>query len=357
MPLCILRLVVVLFVVSGLSAETFTAVYTGHRVSRVKYGLCWNSETEQHVHCESGTTADNLRLRLDLDVECDRETIRVTAPSSIMSPQEPYEVTYNGRRQRVNSRVMYLLPEAALTRLVSVEPVDMWFGQEFSPSNGPSIGPSQTSEAKTDGFGSCLRDGGGGWGGKRSYGCGKYVTSVGNISWPRRGEDFYFEIPRTKLWELLERRKWRSEGFDSGERLHGESHRLRIHLIPLNNPNSNEHVQRLGGAPTRYGNYIGSMEQHPFYIVGSPTWYDIALPLESHEEEFRQSFPESLRNELNRLQVFYNACEASATRNRPVTLTPTARTAQAAVKSLAATPEWDDYKDLTLDEFEQVEDD
>lgn len=350
-----------------IGAEEFTFVYDQHYArSRIesfchgeqhivqyrRYGRTVTEQTTLHP-CTDEHTPDDYSSYLVLDVSCHRPFVVVTIVNTehvqgtqrSYSPRSPYLVRIGGERHQVDSGDLIQIREDRPDLLV-----DLQAKGEYDVSISSRYGESPQ---KVCGQGQV---------------CAPIVQPVdGTVTyWPNAGNRFFFEIPKKPLWEVLKARQRQADRYDGGESTQPEQGMMNLRLHPVHNPATNQPLTTLDGTTGRWGTEaLAATDQ--FFLAFARVSKDVGgvTVIKKAEPEFTSGkplppmLPRRHRYELERLQDYYNSCTNTVPTEQAntITLTSTARAAQTAVKSLAATPEWDDYRDLTLDEFEQVEDD
>ena len=347
----------VLLVLSpALYAETFTLNLIGTRD-----GNCWAGDGAGSGArpCTSEDSIENMIRTAELEVTCHSSLMRIKAPTTLRYDRTAMVRTrYNGELVDMPAHVLASTYSPLLSTGIPLdhESRDTWLLEKLVDV---WVGGPGNSDEDPGGTAAC---------GNAPYysiptACDPIETSEGPVKHPHYGVGtgrwplVEFDVTRESLWEFLRQRAADRTAFDTNQSGESESHALKIYLYDVRNPNVPKMKDREGrvrSTDLRHG-YPNSSWQ----MIGTVDWRGIAV--DSNYRGFRgtgirfRETPAALHNELNRLQDFYEVCEANFPAQSDVPsspLGPAALNARDAVRSLRdATDEWDRWKAVTLEEF------
>ena len=339
----------------GLSAETFTLG---------RYGAnCWDGDPNPWRNNVRGCTSDDsiadMVRTASVEITCRSDIMRFKAPMKLRYvPTDMVRTRHNGVLTDMPSSVSMdrfnLLVKSGEPFPPDHESRDTWLLNRFIDVWMGAAGNVDTDPGGTADCGNVPHY-------SIATSCGPIETSEGPILYPfhgviaqrRRAE---FDIKRDVLWDFLRQRGIDRERFDSNQSGESESPLLKMYLYDVINPNVPKMKDRTGyikPTDTRHGEPASS-----WYMLGKVDWNGIEVtPTHRGMIGFGWWFdhtPSDLHDELNRLQDFYEVCEANST---AVELTSgvtssAVSTARTAVRALQDDPEeWNRWKILTLEEF------
>ena len=280
--------------------------------------------------CGPEDTLANMTNYGLLDVSCESQTMRITTSQSISIGKDPV-VEIPGRGQ-VTAFMARQLKDAGmdLSGAISMRRIDIRLYNERDRKH----------------FNGCVLH----YRGKQCE-CGSYVYSDPPL-WPNL-ERMIIEWPRWVLWDWLEARRQQAAAFDAGESASPEIDHVTIELTLMNNELT---PGRLPG-PNDKGRYVNARHLAANTMMGGVDFQGFPV---LHNYEMQQYFdqaPTFIRNELNRLQAFYNRCRETG----PVTPTPEApdtaalRKAADAVQALRPFPGlWENWRFRTVAELSEA---
>ena len=287
-----------------------------------------------------------------IDVQCDSQFIRVSVPPMLVrwrkqgnDPQPVFRFQWRGETESVLFPVMSTLLQAG-ERLNSIEmlnPVDVRFGEaEFVRGGG--IMNMETSGAVR-------------W--PKAYGTGAVPWNPRDeVEWPS------FTIPRDQLWGFLASRQRASDQYDRAASAGGSAKMeaprmvMVIHVVrdPLSTledelfPANDDGERSQSTSPCHHGGwqcerYFQTGQAIPMpYMYGRQTWKGV-------EMGGSITVPADQRNELNRLQAYFNACEGTSSPVSSREWPANVHAAREAVRELVVEPWWWELREMTLDEF------
>ena len=330
------------------AAETFVLGQLGnsHGASPLnpsRPGVMCRDETTPRRHCQNDDTVENLYYPVYLEVSCRSEFIRITAP---VHPHREYgdmvRVMHRGRATEMPLRVAWQLKSDGGNvgrAYMLTKPIDVWIG----PAGDPDVNPTG---------GEC---GGVPYRSIPRRQCQAMEDSEGPIEWPNLEPPISFDLTREWLWKYLEMRKYQALAFDNSESGETESALMEVHLYQVSNPAVLKMKDRRGQIKRtdfRHGAPAGE-----FLLFGETHWRDIKVR-PSYGGELFSRVPGDLLGELNRLQDFYDACEANASKTEvsDAPMSSAATAARSAVRVLRDDfEEWNRWKDTTLERFADTE--
>ncbi len=358
----IARLTIVALLAVLLAAPAFAETFTLGLLN----GGCWegdgpNRRQNNVRNCRPEDSLDNMVGLASLEVTCRSDLIHFKGPTKLRyEPTGMVRTRYNGELIDMPASVAAGRFGDMISRREAITPdhesretwlldrfIDVWVG---GPGN---------SDQDPGGTSNC---------GGRPVGlpelCVPIETSEGPILSPYYGVGgvtprlpaIEFDVPREALWDYLRQRAEDRERFDTNQSGESETPLLKVYLYDVVDPEIPKMKDRdryLRAGESRHG-----MPASSWYMIGTVDWNGIVVtPTYRGFRNLGQVFkytPAVLHDELNRLQDFYEACQANfpETDLSDVPMEPAAVAARSAVRALrndSAT--WDRWKGVTLEQF------